>query len=149
MVSLFDFVRLIAAVMHARLHQGRYECDRRVTCIKILHKDCITTSCCRNRFDVSCSVMFVVAIIFFFARHDNDTRVDITTRRPSTVTHHWTTRRRLDCGYRFDSTKCFVSGVFPRGSNNPSLLGRSHALMIATRRLRNVARSSNTRGTRC
>jgi hypothetical protein len=57
----------------------------------------------------------------------------------STIDHHTplddstTTRRRLDCGYRFDSTKCFTSGVFPRGSNNSSSLGRSDALMIATR----------------
>lgn len=47
---------------HARASPSR---SIRVRQASRLHKDCITTSCCRNRFDVSCSVMFVVAIIFF------------------------------------------------------------------------------------
>ena len=47
---------------HARASQSR---SIRVRQASRLHKDCITTSCCCNRFDVSCSVMFVVAIIFF------------------------------------------------------------------------------------
>lgn len=89
---------------HARASQSR---SIRVRQASRLHKDCITTSCCRNRFDVSCSVMFVVAIIFFFARHDNDTRVDITSR-PSTITHHWTTRRQLD-----DDSTAVIDSIRP------------------------------------
>lgn len=119
---------------HARASQSR---SIRVRQASRLHKDCITTSCCRNRFDVSCSVMFVVAIIFFCSARQ---RYTSRHNNKSTIDHHaplddsTTTRLRLSiCGYRFDSTKCFTSGVFPRGSNNSSSLGRSDALMIATR----------------
>ena len=93
---------------HARASQSR---SIRVRQASRLHKDCITTSCYCNRFDVSCSVMFVVAIIFFCSarqrytsRHNNTSTID----RHAPLDDSTTTRLRLSI--RFDQV--FRIGCF-------------------------------------